>query len=165
MRRHALLGCALVALGLAGCGGQQQSATPEARPEAPIAEPAPAAVDSPVGPSRYDSGPRAGAGAVDAALAATGEKLFQTRICATCHGFGKAIAGPDLRGVTMRRTHEWLKQQIMHPDVMVKEDPLSWRARQGFPAPMPAQNLTEAEASALIEYLKQRDRAAGVAAQ
>jgi mono/diheme cytochrome c family protein len=50
------------------------------------------------------SAPAAGAGAT----AADAKKIFTQR-CSACHTFGKGIkVGPDLKGVTQRRPHEWL---------------------------------------------------------
>jgi len=106
-----------------------------------------------------DDGPRAASGAVDAAKAEVGEKLFTTKICATCHGFGRKITCPDLNGVTSRRTAQWIKGQIMHPDVMTHEDPTSKALFAQYKTQMPNQHLSDDVASQLLEYLKQRNKA------
>jgi cytochrome c551/c552 len=163
MRRARLiyLLASIVAVVLYGCGAKSESPSSSEPTPAPASTPAPettpAATTSP-----YDAGPRAGESPVDAALAAQGEKLFQTKGCMVCHGFGKKVTCPDLVGVSMRRTATWMEHQILHPDVMVKEDPISRELRKGFPLEMTNLKLTQAEARAVIEFLKRKDRDAGV---
>jgi len=151
------------AFGCGGGGGSDQSAgttpatsTPTpAPPETVPAAPLPTT-------SKYDDGPRAGEAAVNAALATSGEKLFQTKGCVVCHGFGKKVTCPDLVGVSMRRTAQWMEQQILHPEVMVKEDKISAELKTQYPLPMTNQGLKPDEAKAVIEFLKRKDREAGV---
>ena len=100
----------------------------------------------------------AGASPFNPALAANGEKLFQTKGCTVCHSFGKKVTCPDLVGVTTRRTARWLEEQILHPEVMVKEDPISHALKADFPLPMTNQGLKPEEAKAVIEFLKKKDR-------
>ena len=132
---------------VAGCGGGgSDSATP-----------------APEATSMYDAGPRAGDVPVDEALAEVGEGLFKTKTCSTCHAFGKRITGPDLQGVTKRRTEAWMTQQILHPDVMTKEDPISKGLLGTYAVQMPNLMLKPEEAKALIEYAKKEDRELGSA--
>lgn len=112
--------------------------------------------------SKYDDGPRAGASAVNASMAAAGEKLFQSKGCTVCHSFGKAVTCPDLVGVSMRRTALWMEHQILHPEVMVKEDRISAELKTRFALPMTNQGLTPEEARSVIEFLKKKDKDAGV---
>jgi mono/diheme cytochrome c family protein len=108
-----------------------------------------------------DQGPRAAASPVDDALAEAGEKLFQEKGCSACHGFGKRATGPDLRGVSERRTARWIRTQIMQPERMVKEDPIARQLFAQFALQMPNQGVTQEQARALIEFFKEKDRAAG----
>ena len=149
-----------------GCGGgtgtNQTAGTPPA-----TSTPAPAPPETvPAAPlpttSKYDDGPRAGVSAVNAAMAVNGEKLFQTKGCVVCHGFGKKVTCPDLVGVSMRRTARWMEQQILHPEVMVKEDRITAELKTHYVLPMTNQGLTPDEAKAVIEFLKRKDREAGV---
>jgi len=159
MRRHECLSLAVVlALALSGCG--QKSAPADGGSEA--STPPPAATAMPA-VSKYDTGPRAIEGAADEALAEQGEKLFQTKGCSACHTFGKKMSGPDLQGVTTRRTAAWMENQILHPDVMVKEDPISKKLFAEMMLQMPNQGLKPEEARAVIEYLKHKDHEAGLA--
>jgi cytochrome c2 len=160
-----MLGLAALAL-VGGCGGRPASEPPpetSAQPPAAATAPAASADTTPPPPSKYNSGPRAGASPVDAALAAQGEKLFSSKGCTVCHTYGKQVTCPDLQGVSMRRTAAWLEQQILHPEVMVKQDRIAWELRKGFPAPMTNMGVKPEEARALIEYMKKKDKDAGPA--
>lgn len=149
MSRIRLLTIALTGLvALAGCGGGGGGADEDA---ATTSQPA-------AGVSKYDAGPRAAEAPVDEGLAERGEELFKSKGCSACHAFGQRLSGPDLSGVTSRRTSEWMKQQILHPDVMTKEDPIARELMMKHALQMPNQGLSEDEAAAVIEYLKARDR-------
>ena len=158
-----LASCTLAVFGCGGGTGTDQTAgtTPATSTPAPAAPETVAAAPLPT-TSKYDDGPRAGEAAVNAALAASGEKLFQTKGCVVCHGFGKKITCPDLVGVSMRRTARWMEEQILHPEVMVKEDRISAELKTQYVLPMTNQGLKPDEAKAVIEFLKRKDREAGV---
>jgi cytochrome c len=70
------------------------------------------------------------------------------------------MSGPDLKGVSMRRTAEWMEHQILEPEVMVKEDPIARGLFAQYALQMTNQHLTPAEAKAVIEYLKHQDQEA-----
>ncbi|HMF98367.1 MAG TPA: SCO family protein [Vicinamibacterales bacterium] len=84
-----------------------------------------------------------------------GEYTFRNH-CAACHriGGGDAI-GPDLKGVTATRDHEWLKQFIATPDrVFDNGDPIAWSLFEKYGrVRMPNLSLTEGDATVLIDYL------------
>ena len=111
--------------------------------------------------SKYDRGPRAGEQPIDERLAEQGEKVFREKGCSACHAFGVRMSGPDLKGVSMRRTAEWMEHQILEPEVMVKEDPISRGLFAEYALQMTNQHLTPAEAKAVIEHLKHKDHEAG----
>ena len=157
MKRHVFAGTTLLALlALAGCGAktESQKAAPEASGSS--GGTGVAAV------SKYDAGPRAGESAFEADDAAEGEKLFQSKGCSACHTFGKKMSGPDLQGVSMRRTAEWMKNQILHPEIMTKQDPISHDLFAKFSLQMPNQGLNEEQAEKIIEFLKKKDHDAGI---
>jgi cytochrome c551/c552 len=112
--------------------------------------------------SPYDVGPRAGELPVASALADKGALLFKTKGCSACHAFGRRLTCPDLKGVTMRRTADWMEHQILQPDVMTKDDPISHQLLQTYVTQMPNLHLTQDEARQVIEYFKQQDHALGV---
>lgn len=110
------------------------------------------------GRSPLDGGPRASESPVNEELAVVGEKLFKSKTCSTCHAFGLRITGPDLAGVTVRRTSAWIEAQIQRPDVMLREDPISRELFGEYAVPMPNLGIKPEEAKALLEYMKKKDR-------
>ncbi len=86
---------------------------------------------------------------------AAGQQVFQNN-CAACHSVGKgALVGPDLKGVTTRRSHEWLQQWITAPDaVLAKKDPYATNLLHQFhDVQMPNLGLSAADVNAVIAYL------------
>ena len=150
MKRIIPLGAALLlTLAAAGCGGK------------PSGESQPAAGSG----SPYDAGPRASESPVAEALAKKGEALFRSKGCTACHSYGKRLTGPDLKGVTLRRTAEWMEQQILHPEIMTKQDPISRALMAEYALQMSNQGLTKDEAQSVIEYFKRLDDSSAVAVQ
>jgi len=164
MRRlplHALFVTAMV-LTLTGCGGNKGSSGESAAPPAASTPSAAApATGTETLPANLDQGPRAGASGYDEAKAKLGETLFQAKGCSACHAFGKRVTCPDLAGVTMRRTAAWMESQILHPDLMVKQDPTARALFAQFALQMPKQGLTPDEAKSVIEYFKHKDHEMG----
>jgi len=144
---------------LAGCGGgAKQSAGTDGGAGSTPAPAAPPSATAMPDKSPYDQGPRAfDQGPADKTAAALGEKLFSTKGCSACHAFGKRLTCPDLAGVTQRRTARWMENQILHPEVMTKSDPISHGLFATYALQMPNQHLTESEAKAVIDYFKSRD--------
>ncbi len=87
-----------------------------------------------------------------------GEKLFET-YCAACHSIGAGVVvGPDLKGVTERRSQAWLKSFIRNPGRMLREkDPTTVDLVAKFnDYVMPALGLSERNASDVISYLRSK---------
>lgn len=153
----------LIALGFAaaGCGGAKDASSENSgSPNASVASGAAGGAATGL-PAGLDEGPRASESPVDEELAEKGEELFKTKACSACHSFGAKATGPDLAGVSTRRTSKWIASQILHPDLMVKSDPIARELFAKHALQMPNQGLTEAEARSVIEYFKHKDRAYG----
>lgn len=81
--------------------------------------------------------------------------LFKTK-CSSCHTFGKgARVGPDLKGVTQRRSRRWLVAWIKSSaSVISTGDPTAVALfRQFRQQRMPDHDSSDAEIGALIDYL------------
>jgi mono/diheme cytochrome c family protein len=141
---------------LAGCGGKSDSGGSASSTAATgsSGSSTPAAVTLPPG---LDQGPRAAESSIDESKAALGEKLFQSKGCSACHAFGKRVSCPDLDGVTTRRTAQWIQSQILHPEVMVKQDPTARQLFAQYSLQMPNQGLTPDEAGQVLEFLKHKN--------
>lgn len=95
--------------------------------------------------------------AIDPAKADLGKVVFTTK-CAACHKLtADKFVGPGLSGVTNRRTPEWILNMITAPEVMVKSDPVAKKLYEEILTPMANQNIAEADAINILEYLRQND--------
>jgi len=95
-------------------------------------------------------------GEIDAAMVETGKEVYKTN-CTACHKLGKRSVGPALKGVTERRSPEWIMNMILNPDVMVKEDPTAKALLAEYLAPMANQSLSEDEARSILEFLRTKN--------
>ncbi|WP_345163446.1 cytochrome c [Nibribacter koreensis] len=96
---------------------------------------------------------------IDQALAANGKSLFEGK-CSACHQLSdQKIVGPGLAGVTERRKPEWLMNMIINPEEMTKKDPEAKKLLAEHLTQMTNQNVNEQDARALLEFLRQNDKA------
>ena len=100
------------------------------------------------------------ANSVDPALAKRGEKAYIYRGCNFCHTIGRkeqrTAEGPDLAGVTDRRTREWLVQWLKDPMAMFGADPIADAMLEQYKdVKMPNMKLSNTEIDAMIAYLSQ----------
>lgn len=97
----------------------------------------------------------------DAPSTDRGTYLFKSR-CSACHtvGGGDSI-GPDLRGVTAVRNHEWLSRFIQAPDkVLAAKDPIATALLKKYNGvTMPNLRLGTKDAEALMEYIRKMSNA------
>ena len=90
---------------------------------------------------------------IDPNLAKTGENVFVLK-CSACHKIDKRFVGPALRGVTQRRSPEWIMNMILDPEKMIKENPIAKQLLAEYLAPMANQNLTKDETRSILEYFR-----------
>ncbi len=96
-------------------------------------------------------------GEIDPTLAAEGEVIFKAK-CTACHKLSKKFVGPALKGVTQRRSPEWIMNMAMNPEEMIQKDPIAQKLLIEFNgAPMANQNITEEEARAILEYFRTKN--------
>lgn len=88
--------------------------------------------------------------------AEAGRQVFQDN-CAACHTLGGGdLVGPDLKGVTARRSRDWLQRWIAAPDEMLaRNDPIATELLHRFnDVPMPNQQLSASDIAAVLAYLE-----------
>lgn len=90
-----------------------------------------------------------------------GKQNFESK-CLACHaiegGKGKKI-GPDMAGVTKRRTADWLTRWLKAPEKMLESDADAKAMLKAYNnVPMPNQNLGDAEIRQYLKYFQWIDR-------
>jgi mono/diheme cytochrome c family protein len=99
------------------------------------------------------------------AHADSGKELFDKQ-CAGCHAIGGGDAGgPDLKGITAKRSHEWLESVIMEPDKLTaNKDPIQLELIKKYGYEMPNLGIGHDDALKIIDYLAEAGGTGGAAA-
>ena len=87
--------------------------------------------------------------------AVAGKLAFESK-CLACHTVGEGDRlGPDVAGVTKRRSREWLARWLKEPEKMLQTDPdAQAMLKQYKNIPMPNQSLTDVEISQYLKYFE-----------
>ena len=100
--------------------------------------------------------------AQDAGMAKRGKSLFASRGCNACHTVGKTgstAAGPDLAGVTERRSADWLKRWLKDPSTMIGSDSIvDAMVVVAKNVKMPNMKLSDSDIGALLAYLAENKK-------
>ncbi len=97
-------------------------------------------------------------GPIDNAMADKGKAVFTAK-CSACHKITTdKVVGPGLKGVTQRRTPEWIMNQITNPIEMEQKDPVGKALLAKHLTQMTFQNVSDDETRQLLEYLRQYDK-------
>ncbi len=91
--------------------------------------------------------------AIDDKMVAKGKVLFKTN-CTACHKVKKKYIGPALKGVTKRRSPEWIMNMILNSEEMLQKDPVAKALIAEYNAPMAQQHITKEECRSILEYLR-----------
>ncbi len=92
------------------------------------------------------------------AEAAQGKIDFESK-CFACHSLGNGRKlGPDLAGVTQRRTADWITSWLKSPeDMLAKDDQAKALLKEFNGVPMPNQNLSDKEIRQYLKYFQWYD--------
>lgn len=150
-----LLGLAM--LSLASCGGSNASnGEAEQQGYAPYSGGSSAAKEEAFDPMTDKGvGPVADVtlGDIDHGMVAEGKSIFEAK-CSACHKIETKYIGPALKGVTERRTPEWIMNMILNPENMIQKDPIAKKLLGEIGAPMANQHLKQEEARKVLEYFR-----------
>ena len=95
---------------------------------------------------------------LDAQLAAEGRQEFRNRGCIACHKVGEGrLVGPDLAGVTRRRSYEWFSAMVSNPDSMIWNDSTAMALWRQYATPMTNQRAKPGQIRRIWEYLREVD--------
>lgn len=94
---------------------------------------------------------------LDENLVKTGGTISDIK-CASCHKMTEEkLVGPGWKGVTERRTPEWIMNFITNVDEMLDKDPDAQALLEICMVRMPNQNLSDEDARAVLEYMRKID--------
>ena len=94
---------------------------------------------------------------LDQAMATKGEEVSGVK-CTSCHKMtDERLVGPGWKGVTERRTPEWIMNFITNPDPMIDKDPELQAQLELCLVRMPNQSINDVEAREVLEYMRKND--------
>jgi cytochrome c len=86
-----------------------------------------------------------------------GKEVYELK-CSSCHKLdGTRVVGPGWIGVTERRQPEWIMNFITNVDEMLDKDPKAMTMLEECLVRMPNQNLSEADARNILEFMYKND--------
>lgn len=145
---------------ITSCGGGKAPETQEsnsAAPESMVADDDTKAYDPKRGEGKFTAENVKIGAQLDAQMAASGESISGTK-CTSCHKLSdEKLVGPGWKGVTTRRTAEWIMNFITNPDPMIDKDPAVQASLELCLVRMPNQSLTDDDARQIVEFMRKND--------
>jgi mono/diheme cytochrome c family protein len=94
---------------------------------------------------------------VNAEMAEKGQNIYGVK-CIACHKLtAEKVIGPGWKGVTDRRTPEYILNFVTNTDEMLDKDPNAKALLTVCMVRMPNQHLTDLEARAVLEFMRKND--------
>jgi hypothetical protein len=94
---------------------------------------------------------------LDEKMVATGKSVYDVK-CGSCHKTtDEKLVGPGWKGVTDRRTPEWIMNFVTNTDEMIEKDTVAQKLLEVCLVKMPNQNLAEADARSVLEFMRKND--------
>ncbi len=94
---------------------------------------------------------------INAPMAETGNKVYGVK-CSSCHKLSdEKLVGPGWKGVTARHEAPWIMNFITNTDEMINKDPKAQAQLEICLVRMPNQNLSDADARSLYEFMRKND--------
>jgi len=142
------------------CGGEDKTSTegttPAGEPKSMVDD-APPAYDAKRGEGKWTEESLNLSETLNQEWATSGENISATK-CTSCHKLTEErLVGPGWAGVTKKRSGAWLMNFITNPDAMIDKDPEVQAMLELCLVRMPNQNLSDAEARNIFEYMRKID--------
>lgn len=94
---------------------------------------------------------------LDETMVAKGKEISEVK-CLSCHKLtDEKLVGPGWKGVTDRRTPEWIMNFVTNVDEMLDKDAEAQAMLEICMVRMPNQNLSDDEARAVLEFMRKND--------
>jgi cytochrome c len=94
---------------------------------------------------------------LDEAMISRAQPVYDLK-CFACHKLtGEKLVGPGWKGVTDRRTPEWIMNFITNTEVMLDSDLVAQQMFVTCLVRMPNQTLTDNEARDILEFMRKND--------
>lgn len=94
---------------------------------------------------------------LDEKMIAAGKNEYDVK-CASCHKLtDERLVGPGWKGVTDRRTPEWIMNFITNTEEMIEKDTAAQNMLEVCLVKMPNQGLGETQARNVLEYMRKND--------
>jgi mono/diheme cytochrome c family protein len=139
-----------------GCGGGEQKSVTDETPNPVGVETKPAA----------DASAAKGIGKfqnvelthpLDEKMVTAGSAIYDLK-CSSCHKLtDEKLVGPGWKGVTDRRTPEWIMNFITNTSVMLDSDLVAQKMFVTCLVRMPSQGLTDDESRQILEFMRKND--------
>ncbi len=94
---------------------------------------------------------------LDEKMVAIGKNVYEVK-CASCHKLtGEKLVGPGWKNVTDRRAPEWIMNFVTNTEEMIQKDTAAKNMLEVCLVKMPNQSLAEADARAVLEFMRKND--------
>jgi len=149
----------MIATTFSSCGGGETKTTETQTNQTPVESMVkdPTSYDPKRGEGKFTSESLALTDKLDEAKAKIGEDVSGVK-CTSCHKVTEEkLVGPGWKGVTKRRTPEWIMNFITNPDPMIDKDPEAQAMLELCLVRMPNQSLTDEDSRAILEFMRKID--------
>jgi len=94
---------------------------------------------------------------LDEGMIGKGDGIFNAK-CIACHKLtDEKLVGPGFKGVSDKRTPEWIMNFITNTNVMLDSDLVAQQLMVVCVSRMPNQNLSDDEARNMLEFIRKND--------
>ena len=94
---------------------------------------------------------------LDETMVTAGKNVYDVK-CSSCHKVTQErLVGPGFKGVTDRRTPEWIMNFVTNTEEMLAKDTAAQNMLEVCLVKMPNQGLSETDARSVLEFMRKND--------